>query len=680
MAQQLPDQNTLDSLTEALIPSNIYLDSWNQPELARSSNNHSFPYSSDTLAPGFGATLPLSTTTGYPAVSSENMTLNHSAFDDNSADQFDHDEYREETGVGNALNPCSQTDLFQIKTLRTPTGRQSHAGVTPLRIDVSESNATGKFIKDPLANLKLRAKESVRAKRAQSVRSASNESRQGPANLLGPDLSPKGGNNVAQLEDTKSNSGLSHGVDHGLLPNQPSLPITKIYTSSTKAPSLGLEDLIAEGKAAASLPVAKKDQTLSSTKHRGSIQGLHQSNNRDLSENGEIREFTSGRDQDAMVHKAQPSAEHVPADEIDEIDIWLSMTGYHDQTYRKKVIRRYKRLQEIEEEKLKLLEEEQEDHRLRTPFGVSQRVNLPTAAARLPPKVARRDDVDAKTIGMAEETLSNGNISLKRSMGEHTDSIQQTKMARTGVVHHRTPPRSQRASPERGRDLSVSLAGDEKTLPAPTHIQSSHARNVQDRWSDREADNRGATNHSPEDYIRRNDHGDRTDNRRNSVISTSQPSNQDTPDGRVRFFLLKSWNYENIATAQKEGTWATQTKNEDVFVESFKTCRHVIFFFSANHSKAFQGYARMQGLPGEKGVHQPSWVKNLHWPTTAPFKLRWIVKEETPYRAVGNLKNPLNENLAIFVGRDGQEIPEKLGLQLCDIIDEDTSYRADFRR
>ena len=274
-------------------------------------------------------------------------------------------------------------------------------------------------------------------------------------------------------------------------------------------------------------------------------------------------------------------------------------------------------------------------------------------------------------------------VKVKRGFDEEmtdTETLRQSKAARTEAYRQSTP-RPQRISPEKQQNHSVAPVNNKKRLATPLHKQPPLDRNGNERlFLDKEAEDSGPRDRSRDEVERRIENNRRTDPHHESGFSSSNPNKSESQSGKVRFFLLKSWNYENIAIAQEENTWATQTKNEDVFVEAFKTCRDVVFFFSANHSKAFQGYARMQGLPGERGVPQPSWVKNLHWPTTDPFRLKWIVKEETPYRAVGNLKNPLNENLAVFVGRDGQEIPEKLGLQLCDIIDEDTSYRAKFRR
>lgn len=58
----------------------------------------------------------------------------------------------------------------------------------------------------------------------------------------------------------------------------------------------------------------------------------------------------------------------------------------------------------------------------------------------------------------------------------------------------------------------------------------------------------------------------------------------------VRYFMIKSWNYDNVIAAQRESLWATQAKNEETLTEAFRTSRHVILLFSVNKSIAFQGY------------------------------------------------------------------------------------------
>lgn len=57
----------------------------------------------------------------------------------------------------------------------------------------------------------------------------------------------------------------------------------------------------------------------------------------------------------------------------------------------------------------------------------------------------------------------------------------------------------------------------------------------------------------------------------------------------VRYFMIKSWNHENVLTAQRDGLWATQTKNEEILTEAFRGARHVVLLFSVNKSMAFQG-------------------------------------------------------------------------------------------
>ena len=50
---------------------------------------------------------------------------------------------------------------------------------------------------------------------------------------------------------------------------------------------------------------------------------------------------------------------------------------------------------------------------------------------------------------------------------------------------------------------------------------------------------------------------------------------------------------EAIVLIQQQGLWVTQERNGDVFAEAFCNCRHVVFVFSVNMSKAFQGYVSL---------------------------------------------------------------------------------------
>lgn len=108
MAEQSSDQDTRDfaSLTDAIIPSNIYLNSWSPTVLPTSSETHTFPSSFNMFGPTFGGIFPLQNSTGNP------ITPIHTAFRANSLQQFDPATQNQDREVGYALDPQSYTDLF----------------------------------------------------------------------------------------------------------------------------------------------------------------------------------------------------------------------------------------------------------------------------------------------------------------------------------------------------------------------------------------------------------------------------------------------------------------------------------------------------------------------------------------------------------------------------------------
>ncbi|KAF2401040.1 YTH-domain-containing protein [Trichodelitschia bisporula] len=140
----------------------------------------------------------------------------------------------------------------------------------------------------------------------------------------------------------------------------------------------------------------------------------------------------------------------------------------------------------------------------------------------------------------------------------------------------------------------------------------------------------------------------------------------------ARYFIIKSWNHENVDIAMREGSWVTQAANEGMFADAYRNSRNVILFFSVNKSATFQGYARMDSAPG--AATPPSWVNELRWPASAPFKVHWIRKRDTHFSKVGHLKNAFNDDQPVLVGRDGQEVEESCGRALCEIIDEESRW------
>ncbi|RFU31657.1 hypothetical protein B7463_g4696, partial [Scytalidium lignicola] len=140
--------------------------------------------------------------------------------------------------------------------------------------------------------------------------------------------------------------------------------------------------------------------------------------------------------------------------------------------------------------------------------------------------------------------------------------------------------------------------------------------------------------------------------------------------GDTRYFIVKSFNEANVANCIEDSIWTTQVQNGEIFKKAFETCKNVILVFSINKSRAFQGYARMESVPGS--VPNPGWTRSIQWESTGAFKVRWLVIYSTRFHLVGHLKNSLNENQAVLVGKDGQEIEERCGDELIKIINEES--------
>jgi len=68
-------------------------------------------------------------------------------------------------------------------------------------------------------------------------------------------------------------------------------------------------------------------------------------------------------------------------------------------------------------------------------------------------------------------------------------------------------------------------------------------------------------------------------------------------------------------------------------------------------------------------IPPPTWTKALLWSPTPSFKLDWRVRTTCRFSRVAHLKNSLNENQAVLVGRDGQEVEAQCARRLVGIID-----------
>ncbi|KAK4147590.1 YT521-B-like domain-containing protein [Dichotomopilus funicola] len=133
--------------------------------------------------------------------------------------------------------------------------------------------------------------------------------------------------------------------------------------------------------------------------------------------------------------------------------------------------------------------------------------------------------------------------------------------------------------------------------------------------------------------------------------------------GDSRFFIVKSFNAENVKRCMKDGIWTTQLQNSQIFADAFAKCRNVILFFSVNKSRAFQGYARMI-TPPSSSVPRPSFIKDIHFDASDPFRVSWLSKTAVHFFRIGHIKNAYNDFAPVLVGKDGQEIEGEAGAEL----------------
>ncbi|CAE7554541.1 CPSF30 [Symbiodinium sp. CCMP2456] len=135
-------------------------------------------------------------------------------------------------------------------------------------------------------------------------------------------------------------------------------------------------------------------------------------------------------------------------------------------------------------------------------------------------------------------------------------------------------------------------------------------------------------------------------------------------DPRVRFFVITSNLGENVVKSVEHNVWATQRKNEDALTDAFHHSKAVILIFSVNKSGAFQGYARMRGLPGRSKCRS-----NPFGGYGRMFDVEWLRLQDVVMPEVSYLKNSLDGGREVGYARDGQELPASVGAELCRHFD-----------
>jgi len=142
----------------------------------------------------------------------------------------------------------------------------------------------------------------------------------------------------------------------------------------------------------------------------------------------------------------------------------------------------------------------------------------------------------------------------------------------------------------------------------------------------------------------------------------------------ARFFLMKSNNAENISLAKNKGVWSTPPQNEAKLNQAFRQCRNVLLVFSVKESGKFCGFARLS-IESRRDTSPVQWILPPGLSSRAlggVFRIDWISKKDLSFTRVMHLYNPWNEGKPVKIGRDGQEVENHVGEELCRLFAEDS--------
>lgn len=197
-------------------------------------------------------------------------------------------------------------------------------------------------------------------------------------------------------------------------------------------------------------------------------------------------------------------------------------------------------------------------------------------------------------------------------------------------------------------------------------------------------------------------------------------------EGKVseKYFIVKSLTAQDLEASVRNGTWATQSHNEESLNKAYEQSDNVFLIFSANKSGEYFGYARMtsaisgepvkmSSAPSAEEAPSDSGVSPQSIPTpataTAPkgriiddsargtifweadhseededspdqdgskggqdwgrqFEIEWVSTNRLPFYRTRGLRNPWNANREVKIARDGTELEPGVGRRLVQMF------------
>ncbi|KAL2162084.1 hypothetical protein VTH06DRAFT_7869 [Thermothelomyces fergusii] len=378
----------------------------------------------------------------------------------------------------------------------------------------------------------------------------------------------------------------------------------------------------------------------------------------------EYQSMESETNDDRPGHSEAEASDEVFArllNQLPDLRDFLEMTDYYNVEARTRRLSRFRRAKalaaekrRIEEEERKLREEEELEMRLQGPTVARLTSVIPSALSvsdsnTIPTPVTP----SMKSINGGEGGETPRAVPVKRELELDSHEARQDKVPRL-----EGPPPSARYrdlddKPQKDMNREERCSRRELSPPREDRHRQSPLSRPPCRDGNRSEDSRR------EDRYKGEDNRYREPERR-----PSYPIHVDLGGkGDTRFFLLKSFNDDNVRRCMEENLWTTQIPNAEILAKAFAGCKNVILFFSVNKSKAFQGYARMVSPPSPDNP-RPSFIKTIHWETSDPFRVQWLSKTTVEFWRIGDIKNPYNDNQPVLVGKDGQEIEAECGRAL----------------
>ncbi|KAI7482368.1 hypothetical protein KC351_g5800 [Hortaea werneckii] len=193
-----------------------------------------------------------------------------------------------------------------------------------------------------------------------------------------------------------------------------------------------------------------------------------------------------------------------------------------------------------------------------------------------------------------------------------------------------------------------------------------------------------------------------------------------------KFFVVKSLTVQDLEASVRNGTWATQSHNEEALNQAYKEADNVYLIFSAKKSGEYFGYARMasriSGDPvslGTSTTTEREDTKSTGTPQSIPtpatqtapkghivddsargtifweaehsdgeaesssregaeggdgqnwgrqFQVEWISTARLPFFRARGLRNPWNANREVKIARDGTELEPGIGRRLVQMF------------